>query len=236
MEETAGALQQTVRSLHAAVTEAGDSVKQLSAANTAEAILESWHEDMLHNLVAEVALSLARMAKLPSSLGEHDLPMLAYFARSQLELNIWIHYCCKSRDNARRFQQDAYRDGLGLQKAFKRLADLAPDPSRLGELRAALNHFGATLQQGAASAGMSSLDDDYNRVAQAADELGWKEAFAGCNTFLSKFAHPTAMVVLMYSPESFGKLFGLFLAMDAVLILDSCQTIKNYVRSLGVAP
>jgi hypothetical protein len=240
VEETIDQLRRTIETLLAAFTEASKIVDQLKDANTASTILEDWHEDMLHHLVAEVGLNLVRMVQLLNSLTNNNgailaLPTLAYVVRSQLELTVWIHYCCKSRDNAKRFHEDSYRDGLGLQKAMKRLVSLVPGVSNHGDLQAALSHFEATLQQAALSAGMSSLDEDYTRVVQAADELGWKAAFVGFNTLLSKFAHPTAMVVLNYAPDAYGGMSALFLVAGVFLISDACETIKKFIRSLGIA-
>ena len=44
--------------------------------------------------------------------------------------------------------------------------------------------------------GLDSLDADYERVSSAAKEVGLSEWYWPTNKFLSKYAHPTAMLVI----------------------------------------
>jgi len=226
---------------------------RLKEDNTAETIVERWRENLLHDFLAQVTFNVERMLLLTKShrtardtatpnIAALNLPTLAYVVRNLLELNVWIRYCCASRDNARRFHEDFLRDMLGLQKAAKRLVNLVPYGANPTELKAEhlaeLDRIEIMLQHGALTVGMSSLDEAYKKVVHAADELGWKEGFVGLNAILSKFAHPTAMAVLtsFIEADMSNNLFDLFLAIGVVLALVGLKTVAGYVTSLGVAP
>jgi hypothetical protein len=76
--------------------------------------------------------------------------------------------------------------------------------------------------------GLNSLDSNYTRVADAAKGVGLGDFFASNYKFLSKFAHPTAGLVLgiMHQSEAHRNLqatlttFGLFFAGQCVIALE----------------
>jgi len=63
------------------------------------------------------------------------------------------------------------------------------------------NEFEASAQKKAAEIavkelGVSSLDSKYLRVGEAAKGIGLDDWYVPCNAFLSKLAHPTALLVI----------------------------------------
>src|ERR1017187_6404774 len=147
----------------------------------------------------------------------------AWNARNLLELWVWLKYCATSRENARRFHEDALRDMQGLTDALSKLHSLQGIP----------NEFEASARMKIAEAardklGLDYLDSDYTHVAVAAKAVGLGDFFASNNRLLSKFAHPTAGLVLgiMHQSETHRNLqatlttSGLFFAGQCVIALE----------------
>jgi hypothetical protein len=119
--------------------------------------------------------------------------LLAWRARNLLELSVWCLYCSRSRENARRLYEDAGRDVVGLFDAFTKWGKAtAQQPSGLDVFTGAKQ----ALSQRAASEGIASLDGTYKQASEAARESGIGDHFALSFKMLSKFAHPTAMLIL----------------------------------------
>lgn len=118
------------------------------------------------------------------------LPAVAWNARNMVELAVWIRYCGKSETNARRFHVDALRDGKGLIRSLAQLNKLI---GRRYEEEASSHE---KLDEIAQKMGLDSIDSDYERVSSAAKEVGLSEWYLPTNKFLSKFAHPTAILVV----------------------------------------
>lgn len=210
------------------------SLEKLTKANSGHQILDDWHEDMLHHLVAEVVINVHRIDLLQRH-KEQNLPTLAYVVRNLLELNVWIGYCCKSKSNAWRFYEDKWKDGRGLQKTFERLVSAVPKQPNAAEIERALKSFQGTLSRTANEIGVSSLDDDYKRVSEASEELGCRTIFVTLNTVLSKFAHPTAMTVLSFIKEdAFDQIFSVIFVLGVGLAQEANKTINQYINGLGI--
>ncbi|HEV1992994.1 MAG TPA: hypothetical protein VGR03_01560 [Candidatus Acidoferrum sp.] len=125
--------------------------------------------------------------------------LLAWRARNLLELSVWCLYCSKSRENARQLYTDAGRDGLDLISAFRKWgAATAQDSDWLDLCTGAKQE----LSQRAASVGIESLDGSYKRVNKAAKESGIGDHFTLSYGTLSKFVHPTAILILAPPDEA----------------------------------
>jgi Family of unknown function (DUF5677) len=131
---------------------------------------------------------------------KHDkTSLLACRARNLLELSVWCLYCSRSRENARRFYEDAGRDILGLYTAFTKWGTAtAQDPEWLDRIAGAKQG----LSKEAISEGIASLDGPLKAVRDAAVEAGIDEHFRVSYRMLSKFAHPTAMRILAVPDET----------------------------------
>ncbi len=116
--------------------------------------------------------------------------LLAWRARNLLELSIWCLYCAKSKENARRFYEDAGRDALGIFNAFTEWGTKkGNDPEWIDHITGGKQD----LSQRAAADGIDSLDGPYKRVRDAAKECGLGDHFSIGYVMFSTFAHPTAM-------------------------------------------
>lgn len=119
------------------------------------------------------------------------LPASAWNARNLLELWIWVKYCSTSPENARRFHEDALRDVRGLIDAHDSMCKHAGIANTTGdEARKRLDEL--ALEK----LGITSLDPAFERVSEAARGVGLGDQFNAWNKHLSKFAHPTAGLVI----------------------------------------
>jgi hypothetical protein len=181
---------------------------------------EPWFAD----LVGKILLSVNRVCgDLLKTIDQEAVSAAAWNSRNLLELWVWLKYCATSQENARRFHEDALRDVQGLTDALSKLHALQGIP----------NEFEASVRMKIAEAardklGLDSLGSHYTRVSDAAKAIGLGNFFASSNTSLSKFAHPTAGLVLgiMHQSESHRSLqatlttSGLFFAGQCVIALE----------------
>jgi hypothetical protein len=162
--------------------------KFLDAIELEKAHAEEWYAI----LAAKIVRSVARVCKdLLETTDREALTAAASNARNLLELWIWIEYCSASRANAWRFHEDALRDMLGLTESLGKMCDLT----------GVRNEFDAPARKALANIaleklGLESLDRNYERVRRAACSVDMEKWYLACNGFLSKFAHPTAGLVL----------------------------------------
>lgn len=191
-------------------------------------VIQSRHcenDDWYANLSTKILVSVARVCRdlLQTTDQPEALPAAAWNARNLLELWIWIEFCSTSRENARRFHEDALRDALGLTESLRKMS----------ELRGIQNEYLDSARQKLSDIalkehGIESLDTNYARVASAAGTLGVSPWYEACNAHLSKFAHPTAVLVvgIMHQREGVTALqaacttHGVFFAGQCVMALE----------------
>lgn len=149
---------------------------------------DDWYAILVTNILASVARVCRDLLKTIEQ--EGALPAAAWNARNLLELWIWTEYCTVSRQNAKRFYEDALRDGLGLTESL----------SRMAKLTGTVNDFGDQARKKITETALKEhgieLDTNYEKVATAAKNVGLGEWYGACNAHLSKFAHPTAGLVV----------------------------------------
>jgi hypothetical protein len=155
---------------------------------------------------------------------ERSLPYLAWATRSLFELGLWTDYSTRSSANAQRFTQDTVRDFVGLLTALG-----IPNRDR-SDSGAALEELQDLLMKVASTLGMEDLNADYTRAYQAARDMGhdWGECYTQVNRVLSKFVHPTAL--LMNSPvcDEFVHHFSdLFMQLSDVCASEIFEMIKS---------
>lgn len=182
--------------------------------------VEPWFAD----LVVKILLSVNTIrGDLLKTIDQDAVSGAAWNSQNLLELWVWLKYCGTSRENARRFHEDALRDMQGLTDALSKLHALQGIP----------NEFEATARVKLAETardkfGMNSLVSDYTHVADAAKSVGLGDFFMSNNKLLSKFSHPTAGLVLgiMHQSETHRNLqatlttSGLFFAGQCVIALE----------------
>lgn len=151
--------------------------------------VEEWYVILLTKIV----LSVGRISRdLLDTMEKQALPAAAWNARNLLELWVWIKYCSASRANARQFHEDVLRDMRGLAESL----------SKMYKTRGIKNEFESEARKKltdlATNAHMSvnSLDASYLHVSDASKAIGLESWYGPMNTLLSKFAHPTAGLVI----------------------------------------
>ena len=136
MQMTSDRLGSIDQALNSLLEDAVRIVEALGRASSSNATIEPWHKQVVSSLVSEVAANCMSMRFLlgqvdatphAEALTKLTFPMLAYLVRNLLELKVWIEFCSRSEENARRFHQDWVRDGLGFQEAARQLLAATPD-------------------------------------------------------------------------------------------------------------
>ena len=155
---------------------------------------DNWFED----LIVKIVQSVDRTCRdLLETMPQDALPAAAWNARNLLELSIWIKYCAVSRANARCFHEGALRDMQGLTDAVSKLHALRQLPNEFE--KAAREKIAEIARE---KLGLNSLDGSYARVADAAKSVCQLDWFLATNSFLSKFAHPTAGLVIGFMHQT----------------------------------
>ena len=148
-------------------------------------------EEWYTNLLTKLLIGVARICQdLLHTTNKEALPAAAWNARNLLEIWVWIKYCSVSRANARRFHEDALRDMFGMAESL----------SKMHETAGVRNDFEAAFREKAtdvaAEWGIYAFDSNYLRVMEAAKSVGLDNWYGPCNAQLSKFAHPTAGLII----------------------------------------
>jgi hypothetical protein len=153
----------------------------------------AWHVQILGCLCSQLFSEYLLLKRAYGDESDRDSSLLAWRARNLLELTVWSLYCGKGRVNARRLYEDAGRDVLGIYSAYEKWGTATVKEAEF------INLFSSAKQElsiRAAADGIVSLDGDFKKVNEAAEEVGIGEHFRLSYKMLSKFAHPTAMRIL----------------------------------------
>jgi hypothetical protein len=128
---------------------------------------------------------------------EKRITKVAWAARNLLELSIWVDYCNLSNAHAKRFRDDSARDLIGFSKAIQSIyVEGYGTPAQ--DLDDAMRRLVAFAEK---TFNVAGLDDDFERVSDAAEEVGRRTTFSSLNKLFSKFAHPTALSLNSVTPE-----------------------------------
>lgn len=119
--------------------------------------------------------------------------LLAWRARNLLEVSVWSSFCALSKDNARIFYEDAGRDVFDMYKAFTKWGKTTSQGQNWIDPIEKAKH---EISRRAMNEGIMSLDGPYKKVSRAAEECGLGPYFALGYKELSKFSHPTAMLIM----------------------------------------
>jgi hypothetical protein len=147
---------------------------------------EEWYANVFSKLSGAVTRTCL---DLRATIERDDLPAAAWNSRNLLELWVWARFCSASPKNARRFYEDALRDMAGLGEAHTKMCNLTNVPDN-SEWRKKIAEVGRK------ELGLDAVTTDYARVGDAAKECGLEEWYRSNNAFLSKFAHPTAGLII----------------------------------------
>ncbi len=123
------------------------------------------------------------------------LDSLAQAMRNLMELSVWVKFCESSEEEAKRFFDDGLRDFREvvevLQKTYTK-ENKAPQ-ERLDEILSAVKNVAPKFN-------ISDVEASYIRVNDAAGKVGKQDMHSVFYKVASKFAHPTALLLLMREP------------------------------------
>lgn len=189
--------------------------------------LAGWHEMLLVKLIHATSVNAAALRR---AYDDPELYSIAFRARNLLELTIWTQFCGKSESNAKRFFYDAFRDAIGMGEASRRGL---PETLK-AKFKGTLDKSDAEMARSLDSVGMKPGDRRYTKVADAADAIGRKGEFLATNTLLSKFAHPTAMMVVSMPNNKIQKVFRASMLFEgAILGAQSLTAIHSTLDKHG---
>jgi len=118
------------------------------------------------------------------------LDSVAQAARNLMELSIWTQYCKASEENAKRFFDDTARDVREMMEVLQKLytgVNKKPE-KKIESILAAMENTAAKFK-------IEDYDEDYTRVSDAAKKVGKRDIHSRIYKVMSKFAHPTALVL-----------------------------------------
>jgi hypothetical protein len=157
-----------------------------------EVRFSDWRELQIRSFVEHTTLSAV---DLQLAYQNDRVSPVAQAMRSLMEIYIWTQYTRRSEENAKRFYQDAARDVRDtmevLQKSYTKQNN-APEEKLVSTLDEMRSNF--------AKFNVEDYDEDFTRVSDAAKEIGKDHAHGPIYKVASKFAHPTALLLIMEKP------------------------------------
>ena len=122
--------------------------------------------------------------------------LLAWRARNLLEINTWCRFCCEDVKNADLLFKWAAEDQLELEAKMEKWAEAT---NHLATMSERIERVRQDVANQAEKHGVSDLAANYKSPLAAAETIGFEQDFKIHNKILSKFAHPTPM--LLFSEE-----------------------------------
>lgn len=145
--------------------------------------------DGLERSIVENAAHIEHFQRAPTSL-------IAWACRNLLELRVWAEYCTRSPENAESFFLDSAKDLFDMHKT----ADGSPIIADAKEDTAVLEHSRQQLWT-LVGPRLKGKPHVYLNVSEVADALGLNPFFRREYKILSKYAHPTALTIVLRLPE-----------------------------------
>jgi len=224
-------------------------ISRIKRKNRQQKSLEEWRVIQISSftgILIETAIDIVTAYR------KKRLATVAWLARNLLELSVWIAYCTSSEDMARSFWNDTLKDVYGLAREWEKFDYVKVGYRREVLSQHIYQLFGATeaqekidetneriasqctgeqtllsddeLSKMAAFLGEESIRDNYLRVKDAAAATGRADMFTMQNKYLSKFAHPTALLIHMPSTNDDNQPMDFFLD-DAVYLAAECLAL-----------
>jgi hypothetical protein len=189
----------------------------------------AWHVQLLGCLCSQTFSEYLLLKRAYADERNRDSSLLAWRARTLLELSVWSLYCAKDRTHARRIYEDAGRDVIGIYIAFEKWGTATVKDA---DFLALFSSAKQELSSRAAADGIASLDGDFKKVNEAAEEVGLGEHFRLSYKMLSKFAHPTAMRILAPPDEPRTALRrDCFFSQGCLYFRGAFDSLENQLRS-----
>ncbi len=188
------------------------------------------------SVLKALAISLSdNVADLKQSCLHPRLARHAWLARNILEIGVWIPFCAKSVQNAQTFKDDVARDFA---------QDLAASMSQTFDpfIREPLEEAYSFVVQRAAELGIDDLDSAFLRSSHAASQIGEAQFFRDYNKIFSKYAHPTAVSIMLRAEadpndiniRNFARLGAIFAMRGLLRLRDFC--LERKIIHMGTPP
>jgi hypothetical protein len=191
--------------------------------------LEPWQRKVMVDLLRCIERNCEELLE---TIGKERLPAVAWIARNLLELWVWVKYCGISKDNARRFHEDALRDMKGLSETYSKICNAHGMEDGTHHIRSAkIKALGSKML------GLDDIDRRFLNVKEAAKAPGvdMDDRFETFNPFFSKFAHPTAGLIhgILHQAKNCQRMQAVITTQGVYFAAQSTLAIEAH---LGIAP
>jgi hypothetical protein len=123
------------------------------------------------------------------------LDSLAQAMRNLMELSVWVKFCESSEEEGKRFFDDGLRD---FREMVEVLQKMYTKENKVPQKR--LEEILSAVKSAAPKFNITDVDAGYLRVSDAVVKIGKKDIHSAFYKIASKFAHPTALLLLMQEP------------------------------------
>ena len=192
-----------------------------------------WHLNVYIGLIHE---TLKMQFHLKRAYSELELNYLAWAARNLLELRVWSSYVVRSEQDAWRFHQDQFIDGVTAIRSMTKAADKIERAVDAEFLRSCAAGLRTKLEPLCANAGVNETSG-YLSPKLIAKEVGLDGEFEVHNTITSKLLHATGFSVLVaqddISKSQTTDSCFVYAASNALTILD---LLNSHLKALGLPP
>ena len=202
--------------------------KEIRASN----LEDDWYRDVFAGLILrtrQIQLILKRTFREGGDIG-----VLAWAARTLLELKLWACFAATSRDNAMRFSKDMYIDCFTAHRAISKGIDALEQHPFKAEIELMHADTLVSLKPKMEAAGVTEKDP-YLVLRPIARDTGWTAEYEAAIVTLSKYVHATALSVMrpVYKPKGLESAEDVFLmgAQNALYILDH---ISKHLKQVGL--
>lgn len=147
-----------------------------------------WLEKVFSGLVYRNFHDFLKMKEIMAdNNGGDNLSVAAYYARNILEVSVWTAFCFQSVENAHQFYCDVGRDSDDLLKWNLRYGIESVETNTARE----------EIKAQAAKENVSDIEKKFTDVRAAAKKIDMQDIFSIQNKVFSKFAHPTALQIIL---------------------------------------
>lgn len=186
-----------------------------------------WELDVFVSLCQQLLNEFTRL-KLSFYRETDDHSAMAWHSRNLLEIFVWINYCLAKPEYARRFYEDAGRDGAEVLDKFVKWGATNADDNWINKASDSLER----LKLRAIEQGIDNVTTRYLPVKDAANAINFDD-YLIMNKFLSKFAHPTAqMIISSIKNINILEFKSAFYGIGACLFLEGFNKMQKKMVSL----
>jgi hypothetical protein len=196
--------------------------KSFTKAKQGDARFSAWREQQLRSFVEHTPLYAV---DLQLAYENDRVGPVAQAMRNLMEIYIGTQYTRQSEKNAKRFYHDAardVRDTMEVLQKFYTKQNNAPEQQLTTLLKNMKSDF--------AKFNVQDYEDNFTRVSDAAEEIGRGDVHGPLFKVASKFAHPTALLLVMEKPVP--GLIDSFYEGGVGLALMCLSEVENSIRDV----